>query len=283
MDAFTDFILEVIYPPNPLRNLDNSETASQAAGRDFFTNSSPSDQIGACIDCHAIDPNGNPTADIPGFFGATGDSAFVFQAQAFKFPHLRNLYQKVGMFGVAELPDLFPQAHEHQGDQVRGFGFTHEGSFDTTFRFHSLLGFSNVIFPGGFDFSPAGNVQREEVDDFLMVFPTNLAPIVGQQLTLRANAGVDVTQRILLLEARAELGECDLVAKGSRRGAALGFLYLGGGLYRAASAAAPPVTSAMLRALADGGQPITYTCAPPGSGVRIGLDRDEDGILDADE
>ena len=28
---------------------------------------------------------------------------------------------------------------------------------------------------------------------------------------------------------------------------------------------------------------ITFTCVPPGSGVRIGIDRDEDGILDADE
>lgn len=28
---------------------------------------------------------------------------------------------------------------------------------------------------------------------------------------------------------------------------------------------------------------ITYTCVPPGSGLRIGLDRDEDGILDGDD
>jgi hypothetical protein len=28
---------------------------------------------------------------------------------------------------------------------------------------------------------------------------------------------------------------------------------------------------------------VTYTCAPPGSGERIGIDRDEDGYLDGDE
>jgi hypothetical protein len=28
---------------------------------------------------------------------------------------------------------------------------------------------------------------------------------------------------------------------------------------------------------------ITYTCVPPGSGWRIGLDRDEDGILDGND
>jgi hypothetical protein len=31
------------------------------------------------------------------------------------------------------------------------------------------------------------------------------------------------------------------------------------------------------------GQALTYTCVPPGSGVRIGTDRDEDGSLDRDE
>jgi hypothetical protein len=40
--------------------------------------------------------------------------------------------------------------------------------------------------------------------------------------------------------------------------------------------------SLRLRALQDGGE-LTYTCTPPGSGVRIGIDRDEDGFLDGDE
>jgi hypothetical protein len=35
-------------------------------------------------------------------------------------------------------------------------------------------------------------------------------------------------------------------------------------------------------ASADGGQ-ITYTCVPPGEGVRLGLDRDEDTLFDRDE
>src|SRR5690606_24610929 len=29
--------------------------------------------------------------------------------------------------------------------------------------------------------------------------------------------------------------------------------------------------------------PLTYTCMPPGSGARAGIDRDEDGYLDRDE
>jgi hypothetical protein len=30
-------------------------------------------------------------------------------------------------------------------------------------------------------------------------------------------------------------------------------------------------------------QELTFTCIPPGSGMRIGIDRDEDGTYDADE
>jgi hypothetical protein len=39
-----------------------------------------------------------------------------------------------------------------------------------------------------------------------------------------------------------------------------------------------------LRLLAtSAGHPLTYTCAPPGSGTRMGVDRDQDGAWDGDE
>jgi hypothetical protein len=31
------------------------------------------------------------------------------------------------------------------------------------------------------------------------------------------------------------------------------------------------------------GQELTFTCVPPGSGLRMGIDRDEDGVYDGDE
>ena len=45
-----------------------------------------------------------------------------------------------------------------------------------------------------------------------------------------------------------------------------------------------PISDASLRQNASrrGGE-LTYTCTPPGSGVRIGIDRNEDGVLDGDE
>jgi hypothetical protein len=39
-----------------------------------------------------------------------------------------------------------------------------------------------------------------------------------------------------------------------------------------------------LRALAmDNGNSLTYLCAPPGSGMRVALDRDEDGTLNSED
>ena len=35
--------------------------------------------------------------------------------------------------------------------------------------------------------------------------------------------------------------------------------------------------------LATHGRAVTYTCVPPGSGERIGVDRDGDGFWDGDE
>jgi hypothetical protein len=46
--------------------------------------------------------------------------------------------------------------------------------------------------------------------------------------------------------------------------------------------AAPLVSSANLAQIAQL-TPVTYTCVPPGNGVRLGIDRDGDGVLDGDE
>jgi hypothetical protein len=60
--------------------------------------------------------------------------------------------------------------------------------------------------------------------------------------------------------------------------------YLGGGSFKSDEAYALPISSAYLRLLAALlGSEVTYTCVPPGSGVRVGIDRDGDGHLDGDE
>jgi DNA-binding beta-propeller fold protein YncE len=322
MQAFTDFILQVTYPPNPNRNLDNSLTPDQQAGRDvFFAHTPdgteiPSDTFHNCNGCHVLDPQGNAQFGVakPGFFGSDGRYSFEQETQFAKVPHLRNLYQKVGMFGMdttfdptsAGFPFMFLPApyndDSFQGDQVRGFGFLHDGSTDTVFRFHSSTVFtqrdatSPFPNPGGFPVASAtddsataqqkvlANIQlRRQVESFMMAFDSNEAPIVGQQVTLAAWAGDDIQARIDLLEARAAAGECDLVVHGQAGGETVAFLYdPGARRFIPDRTRRRPVSDADLRALACDAE-LTFTAVPPGSGRRIGIDRDLDGVLDGDE
>ena len=284
MQAFTDFILRLTYPPNPIRNLDNSLTPDQQVGRAFFFGPI-SDTTNRCGDCHVLDPGANPTSLAPGFFGSTGLSSFKFLPQMFKVPHLRNLYQKIGMFGMAEALDVEPGNNGFQGDQVRGFGFQHDGVFDTLFRFHHVLGFTaNADNPGGFPPGVPGELLRRQVEAFLLAFDSNMAPIVGQQVTLTTRNAAAAHGRIDLLIARAEADECDLVAKTRVGPAERGFLYVGGGSFIADRQAVPPVPDALLRQVSLLFQrEVTYTCTPPGSGMRMGIDRDGDGHRDGDE
>jgi hypothetical protein len=189
------------------------------------------------------------------------------------------------MFGTPNtlFSDVPVENAQHQGDQIRGFGFLHDGSMATIFDFLRARVFT------------IDDDQRHDFEQFVLVFDTTFAPIVGQQITLTsANAAV-AGPRIDLMVARAQtdfalLGqpsakECDLVAKAVVAGQARGYLLnAASGTFQSDRAAEPPLTDAQLRALANAdGQPVTYTCAPPGEGVRLGLDRDGDGIFDQDE
>ncbi|WP_422723952.1 YncE family protein [Hyalangium rubrum] len=283
MQKFSDFILQVVYPPNPIRNLDNSLTPNQQAGKDFFVNVTSFFQ-GSCEACHRLDPNANPQEGLfKGFFGTDGLSSFDAEPLFPKVPHLRNMYQKVGMFGagfafgVVE-PDPF------MGDQVRGIGFNSDGAIPTLFLFNSGFDAHPIFNPVGIPNTPEGDKAKRDMEEFMFAFDTNLAPIVGQQVTLTASNHAVAGPRINLLRARAEAGECELVAKGRIALLEVGFLYAGGGQFARDRQALPNLHDIALRAaVISGGGVLTYTCAPPGTGRRIGIDRDLDGFLDGDE
>ena len=297
MHAFTDFALTMTLPPNPVRALDNSLTVDEQAGRDFYLGPRLSDGVNipdlgfTCNGCHTLDA-------AQGFFGTNGDASFENETQIMKIAHLRNLYQKVGMFGLADVPFLNAGDNSHKGDQVRGFGFLHDGSVDTIFRFFDATVFNNTG-AVGFDGPSGGDVKRREMERFMLAFDSDLAPIVGQQVTLdHTNSGV-VGPRIDLLIQRAmtpftsailgpSVAECDLIMKGiidTGSGAEVrGAVMLPGGDFASDRAADATLTDGQVRTFAaTAGQPLTYTCVPPGSGVRMGIDRDEDGVLDGDD
>jgi hypothetical protein len=316
MQRFSDFMLQVALPPNPVRALDNSLRPAQANGMHFFLGNAPgnsftsggpnpsqtgvggasvagrrSDGVNitnfgfACNGCHVLDPS-------QGFFGTDGQATFENEPQIVKVPHLRNAYQKVGMFGVADVPFINPLNLPHQGDQVRGFGFFHDGSTDTLFTFFNATVFNNSG-SVGFPARAAGLGVRRDVEQFMLAFDSDLAPAVGQQVTLTQGNAAVAGPRIDLLVARAGasfssqiLGpgakECDLVVKGAIGGKPRGWVGDGAALPQfVPDDGGPAVALADLRALATvPGQALTFTCGTPGSGRRAGIDRDRDGVPD---
>jgi len=245
MDALASFILQITPPPNPLRNLDNSLTAPQQAARDEFFRTI---QGISCATCHVTD-------ETVGRFGTDRSSSVNGQsAQLMKVPSLRQTYQKVGMFGM--FPQLDGFMPSGSGDQIRGFGFLHDG---------------------------ATGVFIKRTFDYVMAFDSNLAPIVGQQVTLTSANATLAGPRVDLLTGRAAVGECDLTVKGVSASRSQGWYRLASGRFQSDLASHALDDEALRRLALVSGQELTYTCVPPGSGLRLGVDRDEDGYFDGDE
>jgi DNA-binding beta-propeller fold protein YncE len=255
MLKFTKFVLQLTYPPNPVRALDSSLDAAEQRARSRYFGCEITDAsmlAGECADgrnieqethgcnclnppefvlgivqrpadcppdprctldvsdfqhtchgCHTLDPNGNKQfgVDKPGFFGSDGRYTNDAVPHILKIPHLRNAYQKVGMFGSIRTPagigltsiadsvlgarrgGLLAPQNAHMGDQLRGFGFTHAGEEDTLFHFFSLTGFARSASPG-FPFvnDNRGGFEPVMPLDHRTCFDTQLPVLNGQFL-----------------------------------------------------------------------------------------------------
>jgi DNA-binding beta-propeller fold protein YncE/mono/diheme cytochrome c family protein len=266
MEAFARFALQLTYPPNPIASLDNSLTAAQSQGAQIF-NTVVSDRITQCSGCHVLNA-------AQGRFGTDGTLSFEggVVAENFKIPHLRNLYQKVGMFTANTATG------SNIGDQIRGFGYDNEGATGTVNQFLSAAVFSLTA------------TQRGQVEQFVLAFPSDMTPIVGQQITVTpANASrADVQGRLNLLVQRAAVTaprpECELVARAVLGGQARGWVMSAGQSFVPdATGEAAVSLQGLLNQAAAAGAAVTFTCVPPGNGTRIGIDRDADGIPDRSE
>jgi len=214
-----------------------------------------------------------------GFFGTGRFQSFEGLTQIVKIPQLRNAYAKVGMFGAPSSRFFDGPDTGQLGDQIRGFGFLGDGSTDTLFRFFT----ARVFRPAGAVGFPANNPDgtRRDVEQLVLAFDTDLAPIVGQQVTLTADNSASAGPRIDLLIQRAgtpftskSLGgtvmECDLVAQLPQNGRIMSYLYDPTANNFIPDDGTAPITDTALRTLAaTPGQEVTYTAATPGSGSRI--------------
>jgi YVTN family beta-propeller protein len=262
MAAFSDFVLALAYPPNPALHLDRSFPDAPAGqpsakrGKQLF-GSIAIDNDHTCDFCHSR-PTGTNRQII--------NDAALSEDQDMKVPHLRNLYKKTGF---ADAPGAVTK---------RGFGFSHDGSFASVFDFLKLPQFN-------FDPGTAGDLDRRDVEAFVLAFDTGMAPAVGRRMTFDAANRSDarLIASVDTLRARAQAGDCDLVAHGRVHGQPRSWWYQVDGSWRSDKLGEAVASTAALLDLAGARSELTITGVPLGSGERMGNDRDRDGHRDGDE
>ena len=168
---------------------------------------------GTCVSCHVTDRNANAEYGVaaPGFFGTDGQASFEGLPQIVKIPHLRNAYTKVGMFGFPGMPFFTSPDTGNTGDQIRGFGFLHDGSIDTIFHFFSAVLFAptpEVGFPAHaepFHHAPRRLVEREDVRRDPDEIPAGEGVLAGRAVRLdRDDTGA---RRLIPLMPACRIGQ----------------------------------------------------------------------------
>ena len=290
MELYRRFALDIQFPPNPYRSLDDVEpnaqvtlpgnpfTGNPAAGRSLFLTGRV-DANQPCSACHAL-PFGAAGGQLGGVSPSDPSAAraALFNGDAdgsphsdLKVPHLRNMLEKVGpRFGLATDPNDRP-------DAASGFGFIHDGSVPDLGTFLSASVFA---------LTPQ---QVRDLSVFMFLFPTGQKPSVGRQLTLPAGpppTGTPAQESVLsallgLGNAADPTHHCELTVSARDAGRERTWFLDGGlstgGLFTTDVNGEPQVSTAALRAGADG--PLTFLCATIGSGLRLGADRDQDTLL----
>jgi YVTN family beta-propeller protein len=309
MQEFENFLATVRFAPNPFRTLSNTLPTNlplpgqKALGRGVRPSGTqlPNGnavfgqtrfrQPGAagCIECHTLPSGvgvdmrwtGFQWAPIPAGPHGERHNAFVAIERSsilpFKIQSLRNLFDKFGL-------DF------QQTTNRAGFGFFHDGSVDSLTRFIQdgfdfrddqdtanmvafLLAFS------GSDLLP-GSISDQNRPPGAPSLDTHAA--VGRQITINSSATVPLIDTFVSI-ATPVASRVDLVVKGFKDGQPRGwFLNRTNGLFQS-DRLTETLTSPALRAFAGVGNELTFTAVPRGSGVRIGVDRDEDGYFDRDE
>jgi YVTN family beta-propeller protein len=264
MIAYRDFINTIAFQANPNQNLDrtyptNFAGGNAVAGRNTFFNEQyqPTLQL-SCTACHTGPPG-------PGSDKMIFDRAALNETQDFKVPQLRNIYQKLNV-------NFSPSAQS-----VGGFAIVHDGTDP------SLLAFLSRPVFGSF---ATDTTRKANLNAFVQCFDTGTAPAVGYTRTITSNnvSSVAISNDWSMLEAQASVPtNCDLVVKGMVEGVRRGFVYQpASNNYRPDRQLLAPLTRADLAAKVLSGGAITIMGVPPGLGVRLGIDRNLDGMLDGD-
>jgi len=266
MDAYAAFIKTINYGPNPFRNRDDTfKDPNAAIGLTQF--------IASCDGCHEVNHGG-------ALSGVNGDGGFSL-AGAPVFGQLQLVTQMRGIH------------RKFRSDHYNGAGIIHDGReeretnlppvdcggvFVPACTDHPLCTFIRTFFQGFY--CVPGIVDG--VIAYCEAFPTNVKPVVGWQVKPSMPAQAQEVADINTMIAQNAMipSRCDVIAKGIVGGQLRGFVLIAtdpGVLFRSDLGAL--LTLNDILALVNNGASLVFTAVPPGSGPRIGVDEDADGIL----
>lgn len=249
MNQFADFAMTLAHPPNPRQRRDRTFGTNAGFGLGLFTLSPLFGSGQRCVSCHAL-PSGTGPDVVP--------PEDLFLSQRFNTAILAGVNEKTGFSRV-------------------GFGFGHDGSFDTVQSFLARTP----------PFAFLTTMQKDQLAALVDEFDTGIAPAVGLRVTIDASTAGDPGSTAVVDELVAEVGKAnaDAVAVGAIDSAPRSLFF--DARIAAFATGRPgegPYTAAQLVSLAAAGRAtLTFIGVPLGSGPRIGVDRDDDALPDGEE
>jgi YVTN family beta-propeller protein len=259
MADFKAFVQSLTYPPNPHQQAQNRQVIISP----FFTNETLFNGLLRCNQCHLV-ANFQPGTD-----NRITPASALLEPQSVKVPQMRGIYQKQGLNRATTSP------------QITGFGFGHDGSFDTIFNFQKAP---------MFNFATAGSVAtadswRRDMETMLLRLDTGIAPAVGLMVTVNATNKATSQARISqILVQQATTNNCDLVVHGIYGGIPRSFLFSPAtSSFLPDSLTEAPVSLNTLINAAGTGSELTFIGVPKGEGRFRSIDNDGDNVLNDDE
>ncbi len=258
MQSYATFVATMAQPPNPYQPKSRDYQPAAAAGREFFGEgdfegqpyTTPADEL-RCDTCHHAD---------------FGRGNFLGSALFVNFDGFDQLFN----------PSLLRGIHEKNHPELTGFGSLHDGSLDGVRGFLEDPGF-NLLHGADLD----------HVVEFVDQWDTGVAPIVGEQFQLSLATRAVADAWLDRAEAQASAGGCELIGKGwvtisggrQSHGGLFAVSPNGGRAYHVDNTGW--LTRDEIYGYVDASvAEVSFTCVLPGQGTRLGIDEDEDGLLD---
>ena len=290
MEEFADFLSNIWYVPNPYRvfkpesqsSVSRMNTPPKVRGIGTTFQSIPpavnlfiSVNIN-CAHCHNAQTGRGELAGNGNVAGTGAGQLVDFGPNRNMAADLRSTYRKNGFFYNTTECNV-------------GFGMMSEGVMETWFNEGGvgnylgdyepeLLSWSGGIHPGNCAqcFNTTNfPLATTEVHDAL--------PALGLRQTLNGAIGSISALNTMLDLAETRPNEYGMIVKGVYGGERRGFYYLGGNMYQSDMPGETVTHSVLVSAAQSGSQPMSWTLVHPSTKIRMGVDRDADGVLDKED